>query len=119
MLSVSVEHPDVEDFIDAKMEQGKVTGANISVRITDEFMQAVDSANNFTHKYPVDNANPMVIREASAESLWKKIVHNAWRSAEPGILFWDSITRESIADCYAHLGFKTVSTNPCGDLFAS
>ncbi|GGH46992.1 ribonucleoside-diphosphate reductase [Mangrovimonas yunxiaonensis] len=116
MLSVSINHPDSEDFIDAKMEQGKVTGANVSVRIDDGFMQAVKNNADYTQKYPVFSSNPKVSKTIKAEKLWKKIVHNAWKSAEPGILFWDTITRESVPDCYADLGYKTVSTNPCGEI---
>ena len=116
MLSVSINHPDAEDFIDAKMEQGKVTGANVSVRIDDGFMQAVKDHKPYTQKYPVFSPNPIKHKEIDAEKLWKKIVHNAWQSAEPGILFWDTIARESVPDCYADLGYKTVSTNPCGEI---
>jgi len=116
MLSISVKHPDAEQFIDAKLEAGKVTGANISVKITDDFMQAVSSNGTFIQQFPVDAAEPKVTREIPAGELWQKIVHNAWKSAEPGILFWDTILRESIPDCYADLGFKTVSTNPCGEI---
>ncbi|MEH6657467.1 adenosylcobalamin-dependent ribonucleoside-diphosphate reductase [Leeuwenhoekiella marinoflava] len=116
MLSVSINHPDAEDFIDAKMEQGKVTGANVSVRIDDGFMQAVKDQKKYTQKYPIFSKNPLNQKEIEAEKLWKKIVHNAWKSAEPGILFWDTISRESVPDCYADLGYKTVSTNPCGEI---
>ncbi len=116
MLSVSINHPDAEDFIDAKMEQGKVTGANVSVRIDDEFMKAVKNNTAYTQKYPIFSENPKFTKEIDAQGLWKKIVHNAWQSAEPGILFWDTITRESIPDCYADLGYKTTSTNPCGEI---
>ncbi|HPE83652.1 MAG TPA: adenosylcobalamin-dependent ribonucleoside-diphosphate reductase [Aequorivita sp.] len=116
MLSVSINHPDSEDFIDAKMEQGKVTGANVSVRMDDAFMQAVKDGTNYTQKYPVFSANPKYAKEIEAGNLWKKIVHNAWKSAEPGILFWDTIIKESVPDCYADLGYKTVSTNPCGEI---
>ncbi len=116
MLSVSINHPDSEDFIDAKMEQGKVTGANVSVRIDDEFMKAVKNHSNYTQKYPVFSQNPKFSKEIQAEKLWKKIVHNAWQSAEPGILFWDTVINESVPDCYADLGYKTVSTNPCGEI---
>lgn len=116
MLSVSVNHPDAEDFIDAKMEQGKVTGANVSVRIDDDFMKAVESNGSYTQKFPVHSENPKVSKEIKASELWNKIVHNAWKSAEPGILFWDTITKESVPDCYADLGYKTVSTNPCGEI---
>ncbi|MUP46175.1 adenosylcobalamin-dependent ribonucleoside-diphosphate reductase [Gramella sp. BOM4] len=116
MLSVSINHPDAEDFIDAKMEQGKVTGANVSVRIDDEFMRAVKNNTDYTQKYPVFSSNPQFSKEIKAEKLWKKIVHNAWQSAEPGILFWDTVINESVPDCYADLGYKTVSTNPCGEI---
>jgi len=116
MLSVSVKHPDAEGFIDAKLEQGKVTGANISVKITDEFMQAVQDNGDFTQQYPVNSNEPSYVKNIKAKELWKKIVHNAWLSAEPGILFWDTILRESIPDCYADFGFSTVSTNPCGEI---
>lgn len=116
MLSVSVNHPDAEDFIDAKMEQGKVTGANVSVRIDDGFMQAVKDNTRYTQKYPIFSKSPKVSKEIDANGIWKKIVHNAWKSAEPGILFWDTIRKESIPDCYADLGYKTVSTNPCGEI---
>ncbi len=116
MLSVSINHPDSEDFINAKLEQGKVTGANVSVRIDDEFMKAVKSNANYTQKYPVFSDTPKVSKMIEANALWKKIVHNAWKSAEPGILFWDTIINESLPDCYADLGYKTVSTNPCGEI---
>lgn len=116
MLSVSINHPDSEDFIDAKMEQGKVTGANVSVRMDDKFMQAVKDGKNYTQKYPIFSENPKYSKEIEAGKLWKKIVHNAWKSAEPGILFWDTIINESVPDCYADLGYKTVSTNPCGEI---
>jgi len=116
MLSVSINHPDSEDFIDAKMEQGKVTGANVSVRMDDKFMQAVKDGKNYTQKYPIFSEDPKYSKEIEAGKLWKKIVHNAWKSAEPGILFWDTIIKESVPDCYADLGYKTVSTNPCGEI---
>jgi ribonucleoside-diphosphate reductase alpha chain len=116
MLSVSVRHPDSEDFIDAKMEQGKVTGANVSVKMHDEFMQAVVDGTQFTQQYPINSKNPTYSKSIDAGKLWNKIVHNAWKSAEPGILFWDTIERESVPDCYADLGYKTVSTNPCGEI---
>ena len=116
MLSVSINHPDSEDFIDAKMEQGKVTGANVSVRMDDTFMEAVRDGKKYTQKYPIFSENPKNTKEIEAGKLWKKIVHNAWKSAEPGILFWDTIIKESIPDCYADLGYKTVSTNPCGEI---
>lgn len=116
MLSVSINHPDSEDFIDAKMEQGKVTGANVSVRIDDAFMQAVKDGKSYTQTYPVNSENPKLSKNIEAKRLWNKIVHNAWKSAEPGILFWDTIIKESVPDCYSDLGFKTVSTNPCGEI---
>jgi len=116
MLSISVQHPDAEHFIDAKLEAGKVTGANISVKITDEFMNAVVSDGEFTQQFPIEVKDPKVTRKIQARDLWKKIIHNAWKSAEPGILFWDTIRRESVPDCYADLGFKTISTNPCGEI---
>jgi ribonucleoside-diphosphate reductase alpha chain len=116
MLSVAIRHPDSEDFIDAKMEQGKVTGANVSVRIDDEFMRAVSAGGVYKQQYPINSTSPSHIKEIDATALWKKIVHNAWQSAEPGILFWDTIIRESVPDCYADLGYQTVSTNPCGEI---
>lgn len=116
MLSVSIKHPDSEAFIDAKMTEGKVTGANVSVKIDDAFMEAATSDKPYVQQFPVDGDEPLVKREISAKALWGKIVHNAWKSAEPGVLFWDTITRESIPDCYADLGFRTVSTNPCGEI---
>ncbi|SDZ74600.1 adenosylcobalamin-dependent ribonucleoside-diphosphate reductase [Bizionia paragorgiae] len=116
MLSVSINHPDSEDFIDAKLEQGKVTGANVSVRIDDEFMRAVKANTQYTQKYPIFSDNPKFTQTIEANKIWKKIVHNAWKSAEPGILFWDTIINESVPDCYADLGYKTVSTNPCGEI---
>ncbi|MEL0457232.1 adenosylcobalamin-dependent ribonucleoside-diphosphate reductase [Flavobacteriaceae bacterium SZ-1-7] len=116
MLSVSINHPDSEDFINAKLEQGKVTGANVSVRIDDEFMKAVKNGGEYVQKYPIFSDNTKVSKSIEATALWKKIVHNAWKSAEPGILFWDTIINESIPDCYADLGYKTVSTNPCGEI---
>lgn len=116
MLSVSIKHPDSEAFIDAKMTEGKVTGANVSVKIDDAFMQAAIDGKPYTQQFPIDAADPQVKKEISAKALWQKIVHNAWKSAEPGILFWDTIIRESIPDCYADLGFRTVSTNPCGEI---
>ena len=116
MLSVSIKHPDSEAFIDAKMTEGKVTGANVSVKIDDAFMEAATSDKPYVQQFPVDSDEPLVQREISAKALWGKIVHNAWKSAEPGVLFWDTITRESIPDCYADLGFRTVSTNPCGEI---
>ncbi len=116
MLTVSIKHPDAESFIDAKMEEGKVTGANVSVRIDDEFMQAAVDGKPYRQQYPVVGDKPIYEKETDAARLWNKIVHNAWKSAEPGVLFWDTITRESVPDCYADLGFKTISTNPCGEI---
>lgn len=116
MLSISVKHPDAEKFIDAKLEQGKVTGANVSVKIDDEFMQAVIKGEKYTQQYPVDSKNPVYTKEIDARDLWKKIIHNAWKSAEPGVLFWDTVIRESVPDCYAQYGYTTVSTNPCGEI---
>ena len=116
MLSVSINHPDAEDFIDAKLEQGKVTGANVSVRIDDAFMKAVKADGKYTQLYPTFSKKPLYTKEIEATKIWKKIVHNAWKSAEPGILFWDTIINESVPDCYADLGYKTVSTNPCGEI---
>lgn len=116
MLSVSINHPDAEDFVDAKLEQGKVTGANVSVRIDDAFMKAVKAGATYNQRYPIYSAEPKFQKDIDAASLWKKIVHNAWKSAEPGILFWDTIINESLPDCYADLGYKTVSTNPCGEI---
>ena len=116
MLSVSIKHPDSESFIDAKMSEGKVTGANVSVKIDDTFMQAVVNGTEYTQQYPIESTNPTTIKQIDAAKLWKKVIHNAWKSAEPGMLFWDTIIRESVPDCYADLGFKTVSTNPCGEI---
>ena len=116
MLSVSIKHPDSENFIDAKLEQGKVTGANVSVKLQDDFMQAVESGTPYIQQYPVDSKTPVYTKEIDAGNLWDKIVKNAWKSAEPGILFWDNIIKESIPDCYADLGYRTVSTNPCGEI---
>ena len=116
MLSVSVKHPDSEAFIDAKMESGKVTGANVSVKMHDDFMQAAIEGKMYTQQYPIDSNAPVYTKEVDAAKLWKKVIHNAWKSAEPGVLFWDTITRESVPDCYADLGYKTVSTNPCGEI---
>lgn len=116
MLSVAIKHPDAESFIDAKMTQGKVTGANVSVRIDDAFMRAVESHSSYKQQYPVESDSPVYETEVDAQRIWNKIVHNAWKSAEPGILFWDTIIRESLPDCYADLGYKTVSTNPCGEI---
>ena len=116
MLSVSIKHPDSEDFIDAKLTQGKITGANVSVKITDDFMNALVREEKYIQQYPIDDKSPKYIKEVDPKSIWRKIIHNAWKSAEPGILFWDTIIRESVADCYADLGYKTVSTNPCGEI---
>ena len=116
MLSVSIKHPDSESFIDAKMTEGKVTGANVSVKLDDAFMQAVVDGQPYTQQYPIDATEPLVKKEIDASALWKKIVHNAWKSAEPGVLFWDTIIKESVPDCYADLGYRTVSTNPCGEI---
>ena len=116
MLSVSVKHPDAEDFIDAKLQEGKVTGANVSVKILDDFMQAVIDDKPYTTQYPIDSDNPKYTKDVDSARIWKKIVHNAWKSAEPGILFWDTIINESVPDCYADLGYKTQSTNPCGEI---
>ncbi len=116
MLSVSIKHPDSESFIDAKMTEGKVTGANVSVKLDDAFMQSVVDHKPYVQRYPIDSTDPVYTKEINANELWKKIVHNAWKSAEPGVLFWDTIIRESVPDCYADLGYKTVSTNPCGEI---
>ena len=116
MLSISVKHPDAEDFINAKMVEGKVTGANISVRLDDDFMNCVLNDTPYTQQYPIDSKTPKYTKEIDAQKLWKKIVFNAWKSAEPGLMFWDTISREAIPDCYAEYGFKTVSTNPCGEI---
>jgi len=116
MLSVAIKHPDSEAFIDAKLEAGKVTGANVSVKIDDEFMKAALEKRPYIQQYPIHSKNPTYKKEIDAENLWKKIIHNAWRSAEPGVLFWDTILRESVPDCYADLGYRTVSTNPCGEI---
>ena len=116
MLSVSIKHPDAEAFIDAKMTEGKVTGANVSVKIDDDFMKAVTEGTPYTQQYPIDSTSPTHSKSIDANKLWEKIIHNAWKSAEPEVLFWDTITRESIPDCYADLGFRTVSTNPCGEI---
>lgn len=116
MLSVSIKHPDSESFIDAKMTEGKVTGANVSVKLDDDFMKAVVNKTTYKQQYPVDSANPTTVKEIDAATLWQKIIHNAWKSAEPGVLFWDTIIRESVPDSYADLGFQTVSTNPCGEI---
>ena len=116
MLTVSIKHPDSEKFIDAKMTEGKVTGANVSVRIDDAFMRAATEATNYVRQYPIDSDEPTYTVDTDAKALWDKIIHNAWKSAEPGVLFWDTITRESVPDCYADLGFQTISTNPCGEI---
>lgn len=116
MLSVSIKHPDSESFIDAKMTEGKVTGANVSVKIDDEFMRAVIGNEIYRQQYPIDDPEPLYSKDINAATLWRKIIHNAWKSAEPGVLFWDTILRESVPDCYADLGFRTVSTNPCGEI---
>ncbi len=116
MLTVSIKHPDSEGFIDAKMTPGKVTGANVSVKIDDEFMESVVSGSPYVQKFPIDSDHPDVTQEIDATALWRKIIHDAWQSAEPGVLFWDTIRRESLADCYADQGFETVSTNPCGEI---
>jgi ribonucleoside-diphosphate reductase alpha chain len=116
MLSISIKHPDSGKFIDAKMESGKVTGANVSVKLTDDFMEAVEKKALFRQQYPINSDNPKVAKDIDALGLWNKIIHNAWKSAEPGVLFWDTIIRESVPDCYADLGFATVSTNPCGEI---
>ena len=116
MLSVSIKHPDSEAFIDAKMTEGKVTGANVSVKLDDAFMEAAIEGKPYVQQYPIDSVNPIFKKEIDASALWKKIVHNAWKSAEPGVLFWDTILRESVPDCYADLGYRTVSTNPCGEI---
>jgi len=116
MLSISIKHPDSENFIDAKTLKGKVTGANVSVKITDEFMQAAINNQKFVQQFPIDSDKPTHLKEIDARRLWEKIIHNAWKSAEPGVLFWDTVIRESVPDCYADLGFKTVSTNPCGEI---
>ena len=116
MLSVSIKHPDSEAFIDAKMTEGKVTGANVSVKLDDAFMQAAVNGTPYKQQYPVDSDQPVFTKDIDASALWKKIVHNAWKSAEPGVLFWDTIIRECVPDCYADLGYRTVSTNPCGEI---
>ena len=116
MMTVSIKHPDAEDFIDAKMTEGKVTGANVSVKIDDDFMRCATERTTYRAQFPIVSDNPMTVKEVDAARLWGKIVHNAWKSAEPGVLFWDTIQRESLPDCYAELGFETVSTNPCGEI---
>ncbi len=116
MLSISVKHPDAQDFIDAKLEQGKVTGANVSVKIDNDFMKAATSNQMYQQQFPIDSREPKVVQEIDANKLWKKIIYNAWKSAEPGVLFWDTVINESVPDCYADLGYNTVSTNPCGEI---
>ena len=116
MMSISIKHPDSEAFIDAKMTEGRITNANVSVRLTDEFMKCVKEGKPFIQQYPIDSPTPKYTKEIDARALWNKIIHNAWKSAEPGVMFWDTIIRESIPDCYADLGFKTLSTNPCGEI---
>jgi len=116
MLTVSIKHPDSEAFVDAKMTEGKVTGANVSVRIDDDFMRAATEGKTYRQAYPIDSDKPETVKEIDAKAFWEKIIHNAWKSAEPGVLFWDTITRESLPDCYADLGFRTISTNPCGEI---
>ena len=116
MLSLSIKHPDAERFIDAKMESGKVTGANVSIKIDDDFMRAAINGDKYVQTYPINSEDPKFVQEIDARKLWNKIIHNAWKSAEPGVLFWDTIIRESVPDCYADEGFGTVSTNPCGEI---
>jgi ribonucleoside-diphosphate reductase alpha chain len=116
MLSISIKHPDSGKFIDAKLESGKVTGANVSVKLTDDFMKAVENKTTFRQQYPINSNNPKFIKEIDAVELWNKIIHNAWKSAEPGVLFWDTVIRESVPDCYSDLGYASVSTNPCGEI---
>jgi len=116
MLSISIKHPDAEGFIDAKMEQGKVTGANVSVKVDDEFMRAALNGKPYKQQFPVYAEKPKIVKTIDATSLWRKIIHNAWQSAEPGVLFWDTVLRESVADCYADQGYRTISTNPCGEI---
>lgn len=116
MLSISIKHPDSGKFIDAKLESGKVTGANVSVKLTDDFMKAVEEKSLFRQQYPINSDNPKFSKDIDALQLWTKIIHNAWKSAEPGVLFWDTIIKESVPDCYADLGYATVSTNPCGEI---
>ncbi|MDE5608551.1 MAG: adenosylcobalamin-dependent ribonucleoside-diphosphate reductase [Muribaculaceae bacterium] len=116
MLTVSIKHPDAEKFIDAKLTEGKITGANVSVRIDDDFMKAATEGIPYVQQFPVDSSEPSITQEIDAAALWNKIIHNAWKSAEPGVLFWDTITREAVPDCYADLGFRTISTNPCGEI---
>ena len=116
MLTVSIKHPEAEAFIDAKMTEGRITGANVSVRIDDAFMKAAIEGTEYAQTFPIDSDKPEFVKNIDAQQLWAKIIHNAWKSAEPGVLFWDTITRESVPDCYADLGFKTISTNPCGEI---
>lgn len=116
MLTVSVKHPDSEAFVDAKMTEGKITGANVSLKIDDAFMQAAIEGKEYAQQYPIHAEKPKYTQKINATTFWNKIIHNAWQSAEPGVLFWDTIIRESLPDCYADLGFKTVSTNPCGEI---
>jgi len=116
MLTVSMRHPDAEDFIDAKTEQGKVTGANVSIKIDNAFMQAAIGKHSYQQRFPVDSANPVYTKDIDADKLWQKITYNAWKSAEPGVLFWDTVVNESVPDCYADLGYRTISTNPCGEI---
>ncbi|MFT6883027.1 MAG: ribonucleoside-diphosphate reductase alpha chain, partial [Marinoscillum sp.] len=116
MLSLSIQHPDAEDFIDAKIDTTKITGANISIKLHDDFMQAVEEDREYIQSFPINHKNPVSTRRINARKLWKNIIHNAWASAEPGVLFWDTIKKESVADCYADLGYETVSTNPCGEI---
>ena len=116
MLTVSIKHPDAEEFIDAKLEQGKLTWANVSVRIDDNFMKAAIKGEQYTQQYPVEAKKPTVTKEVDASKIWDKIIYNAWKSAEPGVLFWDTVIKESVADCYADLGYRTISTNPCGEI---
>lgn len=116
MLSIAIRHPEAEAFIDAKMTEGKITGANVSVKVDDEFMRCATEGRPYHQQFPISSNSPLVEKDIDATALWHKIVHNAWKSAEPGVLFWDTILRESIPDCYADLGFRTVSTNPCGEI---
>ncbi|MCI2082781.1 MAG: ribonucleoside-diphosphate reductase, adenosylcobalamin-dependent, partial [Bacteroidales bacterium] len=116
MLTISIKHPDSEAFIDAKLEQGKITGANVSVKVDDEFMRAAINCKPYRQQFPVYGDKPKVVKEIDANHLWRKIIHNAWKSAEPGVLFWDTVLRESIPDCYADKGYRTISTNPCGEI---
>ena len=116
MLSLSIKHPDAENFIDAKLDTNKVTGANVSIKIDDEFMRAAIDGRTYAQQFPINSENPKYVKHIDARKLWSKIIHNAWKSAEPGVLFWDTIIRESVPDCYADQGFTTVSTNPCGEI---